>query len=206
MLIVLGLLTLVWVLVVWRWQDPVTALEAKLRQGELSRQLHTRTVTPGPSLAARARLYRRASSDGEAMGRLAIPRIGLHAVLIEGTSEADLAHGPGIYAGDYLPGEGRLVYIAGHRTTYGAPFSHLDQLRRGDVISIAMPYRTFVYIVTGHRIVEAHDIAVLRSHPREQLILQTCHPRFSATHRFLVYAKPSRSSAASPPRSTHVVP
>jgi LPXTG-site transpeptidase (sortase) family protein len=82
------------------------------------------------------------------------------------------------------------VYVAGHRTTYSAPFSHLDRLRRGDTVTIALPYGTFVYTVTRHRIVTANDIAVLRSHHREQLILQTCQPRFSATHRYLVFARP----------------
>ena len=192
----LGLLTIAWVVVAWRWQDPVTGLETWHRQRELSRELQTRNAAAAISLAASARVYRRTSRNSEAMGRIAIPRIGLHAVLVEGTAEADLAQGPGIYAGDYLPGEGRLVYIAGHRTTYGAPFSHLERLRPGDAISIAMPYGTFVYVVTGHRVVDAHDLAVLRSHAREQLILQTCHPRFSATHRLLVYAKPSRRTAA----------
>jgi len=128
------------------------------------------------------------------MGRIVIPRIGLNAVLVEGTSEADLANGPGIYAGDYLPGEGRLVYVAGHRTTYGAPFSQLDLLHSGDSISIVLPYGSFVYRVTRHRIVAATAVSVLRSHRREQLILQTCHPRFSASHRYLVYAEPFRIS------------
>jgi LPXTG-site transpeptidase (sortase) family protein len=105
-----------------------------------------------------------------------------------GTAATALAD-PG-NAGDFLPGEGQLVYVAGHRTTFSAPFSHLDRLRSGDAIAIALPYGTFTYTVTGHRIVTANDIAVLRSHRHEQLILQTCHPRFSATHRYLVFARP----------------
>lgn len=88
-----------------------------------------------------------------------------------------------------MPGEGELVYIAGHRTTYLAPFAHIDALRRGDPITLAMPYATFVYSVTGHVIVDAHDLAVLRSHHREILALQACHPRFFATHRYIVWAK-----------------
>jgi sortase A len=127
------------------------------------------------------------------MGRILIPRLGLDAVLVEGTSEADLAKGPGFYSGDFLPGEGRLVYIAGHRTTYSAPFAEINLLRRGDTITIRVPYGTFRYRVTRHRIVPATDIAVLRSTGRERLILQSCHPRFSATHRYLVYALPLRS-------------
>ena len=191
LLIAAGLLTLAWTFAVSHWQDPLTALYTRHAQHELGRQLQSRTAGGG---VLAARRYRLASHDGEAMGRITIPRIGLSVVLVDGTSEADLKKGPGIYAGDYLPGEGRLVYIAGHRTTYSAPFSNLPELRIGDRIRIQMPYGTFTYVVTGHRIVTADDIAVLRSHRREQLILQTCHPRFSATHRYLVYAKPAHAS------------
>src|SRR4029077_6159652 len=101
--------------------------------------------------------------------------------------------GPGFYAGDFLPGEDRLVYIAGHRTTYSAPFAGISLLRRGDVITVRMPYGEFHYRVTGHRIVLASAVEVLRSTRRERLILQSCHPRFSATHRYLVYALPVRT-------------
>jgi sortase A len=188
-LIVAGLLALAWTAVTWRWQDPISAMAARHDQRTLARQLATRKPGGG-SLAAAARRYRLASHDGEAMGRISIPRIGVHLVLVDGTTERDLARGPGVYMGDYLPGEGRLVYIAGHRTTHGAPFSRLEELRPGNEISIELPYGTFVYVVTGHRVVSANDIAVLRSHRREQLVLQTCHPRFSATHRYLVYARP----------------
>jgi sortase A len=194
-LLAAGLLTVAWAVVAWRWQEPITALEHWNAQRQLTRELQARPWSSG-SLTTRARSFRLTSRNGEAMGRIAIPEIGLDAVLVDGTSETDLAKGPGIYAFDYLPGEGRLVYIAGHRTTYGAPFSHLDRLRAGDAITIAMPYGTFRYLVTGHRIVRASDIAVLRSHRHEQLILQTCHPRFSASHRYLVYAVPAHRPAA----------
>ena len=196
LLLAAGVLTLAWVVVTWRWQEPFSALLARHQQHALSRELQVRTSTAETtavhrlSIAALAARYRLASHDGEPMGRIAIPRIGLNLVFVDGTSAADLAKGPGIYEGDFLPGEGRLVYIAGHRTTHGAPFANLNELRRGDRVSIAMPYGTFVYVVTGHRIVTADDVAVLRSHRYEQLILQTCHPRFSATHRYLVSAKP----------------
>jgi len=187
-----GSVLLAWVLVTWRWRDPITAFQAWRRQGALAAQLRARHAPAhGGSLLLRARAYRRASHDGEAMGRIVIPRLALDTVLVEGTSEADLAKGPGIYAGDYLPGEDRLVYVAGHRTTYNAPFSQINLLRRGDTVTLRMPYGTFRYRVTGHRIVTATDVAVLRTGRRELLILQSCHPRFSATHRYLVYAVPT---------------
>lgn len=188
----LGAAALVWVGLVWFWQDPVTALYTRHEQRVLARTLDARTAyAAAGSQRAAARAYRLHSHLGEAMGRIVVPRLGLDAVVVDGTGEAQLALGPGFYRGDDLPGEGGLVYVAGHRTTYGAPFSHIERLRRGDRIALVMPYGRFVYRVTGHRIVGAHDIAVLRSRGTEQLILQSCHPRFSATHRYLVYARPA---------------
>jgi sortase A len=189
-----GALSLAWVLVTWQWRDPITAIQAWRHQGALANQLRARHAPRYTrSLLLRARAYRRSSHDGEAMGRILIPRLRLDAVLVDGTSEGDLAKGPGFYRGDYLPGEGRLVYVAGHRTTYSAPFSQINRIRRGDTITLRMPYGTFRYRVTSHRIVRASDVAVLRSGRRELLILQSCHPRFSATHRYLVYALPVHS-------------
>jgi sortase A len=89
-----------------------------------------------------------------------------------------------------MPGQGELVYVAGHRTTYGAPFADIDELRRGDPVSLRLPYATIVYEVTGHVIVPATDLARLKSQGREQLALQACHPRFFASHRYIVYARP----------------
>lgn len=189
-----GVLTVAWVLVTWRWRDPVTAVQAWRQQGALAAQLgHRRARSDAESVRLEARAYRLASHEGEAMGRILIPRLHLDAILVDGTSEADLSRGPGLYRPDYLPGEGRLVYVAGHRTTYSAPFAEINLLRRGDAITIRMPYGTFRYRVTHHRIVAATDVAVLRTGDRKQLILQSCHPRFSATHRYLVYALPVRS-------------
>jgi sortase A len=88
-----------------------------------------------------------------------------------------------------MPGEGKLVYIAGHRTTYLAPFSHIDRLSKGDRVTLRMPYATLVYSITGHRIVVASDLSVLKSHGYEQIALQACHPRFFATHRYIAYGK-----------------
>ena len=88
-----------------------------------------------------------------------------------------------------MPGQNRLVYIAGHRTTYLAPFSHIEQIRPGDPITLEMPYATFRYRAVRHVIVPADDLAVLRSPRHELLALQACHPRFFATHRYIVYAR-----------------
>ena len=187
-----GVLVLAWVATVIVWQDPFTALYTHVEQGRLASAYEKRAASfhpRGPSLADEARLYRLESKPGEALGWITIPKLGLHAVLVDGTGESQLEKGPGLYRGDFLPGEGRLVYIAGHRTTFSAPFAHIERLQRGDVVVVALPYGTFRYAVTGHRIVPATDVAVLRSGTHERLILQSCHPRFSASHRWLAFAR-----------------
>ena len=109
-------------------------------------------------------------------------------VLVNGTDHDSLTHGPGRDPQSFMPGQNRLVYVAGHRTTYLAPFSHIDAIRPGDTIRLELPYATFTYRATRHRIVAASDLSVLRSPRHELLELQACHPRFFATHRYIVYA------------------
>jgi sortase A len=201
LLVVAGALTLVWALLVWQWMDPFTGLYTKWKQHQLAAQYDERVAAfhpdvAGTSLAAErqvvareARGYRRATHRGEAIGRIRIPRIGLSMVLVDGTDHGSLEQGPGRYLGSFMPGENRLVYVAGHRTTYLAPFSHIDDIHKGDTVTIDVPYGTFVYRVSGHRIVSAGDVSVLRSPHHERLILQACHPRFFASHRYLQYAQ-----------------
>jgi sortase A len=110
-------------------------------------------------------------------------------ILVNGTDEESLTRGPGRDLRTYMPGQDRLVYIAGHRTTFLAPFSHIDQIRAGDPITLEMPYGTFLYRAVRHLIVPASDVAVLRSPRHELLALQACNPRFFATQRYIVYAR-----------------
>jgi len=200
-LAVTGAAILVWALVVWQWQDPFTALYTKWKQHELTSQYEKRARTFGPSItgtslaaerrsiAREAKRYRLDSKRGQAIGRLRVPRIGVNMILVDGTDHDTLKKGPARDLRTFMPGENRLVYVAGHRTTYLAPFSHIESLRRGDRVTIEVPYGTFIYTVTGHRIVKATDLSVLRS-PRHELVeLQACHPRFFASHRYIAYAR-----------------
>jgi sortase A len=202
LMVVAGVLTLAWAVVVWRWQDPFTALYTHWQQSRLSTSLDHQFAAYHPvrvdrtDLAAErlaiskdARTFRYTAKTGQAIGRIEIARIGLKMVVVNGTDEATLKKGPGRDARSYMPGQDRLVYIAGHRTTYLAPFSHIDAIRDGDVIRLQMPYATFVYRAFMHRVVQASDMSVLRSPNHEVLELQACHPRFFATHRYIVYAK-----------------
>jgi sortase A len=200
-LAVAGALTLVWALLVWQWQDPFTGLYTKWKQRQLASQYDERTrsfepkisgdtqATERESIAREAKRYRKSSKRGEVIGRLRVPRMGVNMLLVNGTDHDTLKKGPGRDQRTFMPGENRLVYIAGHRTTYLAPFSHIDRLRSGDRVTIQVPYGNFIYAVTRHRIVKSTDLSVLRSPRHEVVELQACHPRFFASHRYIAYAK-----------------
>jgi sortase A len=140
-------------------------------------------------VGAAARAYRLSLHEGEPVGRLIVPRLGLKSIVVNGTGHDDLTKGPGRELHAFMPGENELVYVAGHRTTYLAPFAKIDKLRTGDPVMFELPYGNFRYEITGHKIVKADDLAVLRSRHHELLALQACHPRFFATHRYIAYAK-----------------
>jgi sortase A len=202
---VAGALTLVWAVVVWRWQDPFTGLYTTWQQHRLAGQLDREFEAyagPRPSpfaaqstgaeahtLGLAAARLRRTADVGQPIGRLVIPRLSLNMILVNATDEGSLMRGPGRDLRTYMPGQNRLVYIAGHRTTYLAPFSHIEQIQAGDPITLDMPYATFRYRAVRHVIVPADDLAVLRSPRHELLALQACQPRFFATHRYIVYAR-----------------
>ncbi|HUQ22723.1 MAG TPA: sortase [Gaiellaceae bacterium] len=215
LMIVAGVGALAWAFTVWRWEDPFTATLNYRDQRELAqtfdRQLEEGRPAGTPAAVADVRdtlpreaiAWRRRLKPGAAVARLRIPRLGLSEIIVNGTDHNSLKRGPGRYLGSAMPGEGKLVYVAGHRTTYGAPFSHIDRLRKGDRVFVELPYATFEYVITGHRIVAATETSVLKSKGREQLLLQACHPRFFATHRYIAYAKPV---AVAPPGGGHSKP
>ena len=206
-LLVVGFGVLAWAATVYLWKDPFTtaytAYEQRKLESSLDRRFETwkparhpashATALPKPKIddvRSEARRFRLESHEGDAIAKLKIPRIHLDAVVVNGTGTADLRRGPGRHLETYMPGERQLVYIAGHRTTYGAPFGDIDKIRPGDLITASLPYATVTYRVTGHRIVDDNDLSVLKTHHREQLVLQACHPRFFASERYLVYATP----------------
>lgn len=220
LMMIAGAGTLAWAALVWRWEDPFTALYTHYEQRQLSSAYEKRFEqfsrpkghAPAGLAASRreiardARSYRLHSRRGEALGRLRIPRLDLNIILVDGVDHDSLKRGPGRYAGerldvpdvsgtlprDFMPGEGQLVYVAGHRTTYLAPFSHIDRLRAGDPVTIELPYATFQYRIARHRIVSSTNLDMLVPHGREVLVLQACHPRFFASQRYLAYAVPVR--------------
>jgi sortase A len=134
-----------------------------------------------------------AGADGLiAWGELVIPKIGLDKIVVEGSGRDELKAGPGHYVETPLPGDPGAVGIAGHRTTWGAPFHRLDLLEPGDEIVIVTAAGRYVYGVTRSRIVRPEESEVLAGDPRStaehRLVLTTCHPKYSAAQRLIVFA------------------
>ncbi len=138
-------------------------------------------------------------ADGSPEGRVSIPAIGVDQVFVEGTGTAELRRGPGHYTGTPLPGQAGNAALAGHRTTYGAPFNKLDGLRPGDEIMVTTVQGSFHYDVRRSFVVKPSDVWVVAPTPSDQLTLTTCTPRFSASHRLIVQAALVGSPVSAPP-------
>jgi sortase A len=126
---------------------------------------------------------------GGAVAVIKIPKIGVEKTVVEGVGVPDLKRGPGHYPDTPMPGQQGNAAIAGHRTTYGAPFYNLDQLKPSDPILITTLQGSFRYEVMGTQIVRPSEVSVLDNTPDNRLTLTTCHPRFSASSRMVVTAK-----------------
>jgi sortase A len=164
------------------WQEPVSALVASRHQHEL------KTAFFDPP----RRVIRRRPLEGDSIARLEIPAIDVTDYVVEGTDLDSLRKGPGHYPETPLPGERGTAAIAGHRTTYGAPFRHVDDLDRGARIIVDMPDGRFVYRVEESKIVDDQDLSVLEPVGYRRLMLSACHPLYSAAQRIIVYARQVR--------------
>jgi sortase A len=168
----------------------------------------TTTVAPSSGAGAPAPVD---VKPGEALARILIPRIGVDKVVVSGVSVDDLRKGPGHYRSTPQPGRPGNAAIAGHRTTYGAPFGDIDRLVPGDVITVQTLHGTFNYDVlpapgdptSGHFVVAPEDVWVLDDAGDNRLTLTACHPKFSAAQRIVVVAR-LREPPAPPPPSTTV--
>lgn len=130
--------------------------------------------------------------EGDPMAIINLPTIGVSKYVVAGVETADLKKGPGHYPGTPFPGELGNASIAGHRTTYGEPFRHLDDLSIGDPIIITdLMGRQFTYLVSNQQVVEATDSWVVATTDRTKavLTLTTCHPEFSAKQRLIISAE-----------------
>jgi sortase A len=211
-LITAGVVILADVATTLAWREPVSSLYGSIQQHRAADELADLEASfPSPTdlrKAARARTSRRRVAtladlfshrveEGEAIGRIEIPRIGLDVVAVQGTDTATLQKGPGHYPKTPFPGQPGTTAFAGHRTTYLAPFRHLDQLEAGDAIRIEMPYANLTYRVQGTRVVAPTDVGIVHRVGYQRLVLTACHPLYSASERIAAFAKLRRVSAAS---------
>jgi sortase A len=199
-----GVLLLLDVGVTLLWQEPVSAFMASRGQDSLERKLNAQSqrfsrsvkvpsdsgARARKSVARAARAFAAQLRTGDAFGRVAMPTLDRSYVVAEGTDADTLRSGPGHYAGTGVPGLHRTVALAGHRTTYLAPFAEIDELERGDPIVLTMPYGRFTYRVESSRIVDPNAIWVTER-GRDRLVLTSCHPPFSAAERIVVFARPA---------------
>jgi sortase A len=189
------------------WQEPLSAAYGSIKQGQVEGQLNDlesefptdadlRAIQGANSVAAEARIfadsYEHRLQRGHAFGRIEIDRIGLNMVVVQGTDTSSLQKGPGHYATTPLPGQPGTVAIAGHRTTYLAPFRHIDQIRDGDEVRLEMPYAAFTYTVEKHEVVDPGDVEIIKPVGYDRLVLTACHPPYSAAHRYVIFAKLTR--------------
>jgi sortase A len=186
------------------WQEPVSAVYAKIRQGQLGDDLAKleqakpdaldlaalqKLATEKQRMAFSARALRAKLKPGDAAGRIKIPRIKANYVVVNGTDAASLRKGPGIYDDVPYPGMPGTTAIAGHRTTYFAPFRKINELKKGDEIEVEMPYGLFTYEVEKTRIVKPTALWVINRVDHDRLVLSACHPLYSAAKRFIVFAR-----------------
>lgn len=212
LLIVAGVLLLADAGATLLWQEPVSSIYGRVQQGKLEQKLTEiekaplaavdqralRRLDAGRRLAFAARALARRSDPGDPLGRIRIPAIGVSEVFVEGTEAGDLRRGPGHYPATPLPGRRGTVAIAGHRTTYGAPFHDVDRLHRGDRIELDMPYGRFTYRVERTQIVAPTATEVTDRVSFDRLVLSACHPLYSAAKRIIVFARLERAQARGP--------
>lgn len=169
-------------------QDMIKSLQSSWSKG---------STTADPAVAALP--LNNPSNDGTPFATVAIPRFGSSWLqpVVQGTALAELGIGVGHEPGSAMPGQVGNFAVAGHRTTHGRPFNMIADLQAGDKITVTTDTATYVYVVTGHQIVSPADVSVfapVSNHPGAKptvavMTLSSCHPEYSATHRYIVHAK-----------------
>ncbi|CAN5525921.1 hypothetical protein BH20ACT15_BH20ACT15_02970 [soil metagenome] len=181
------------------WQEPVSAAYGTLQQDRAADELadlessfvadaEGATTDTGRAKVL-AKKFASEISKGDAIGRIKIDSIGVSFVLLNGTDTATLQTGPGRYPQTPLPGLGSTTGIAGHRTTYQAPFRKINEIDKGDEIRVEMPYAAFTYTVEKSKIVDPSDVQILDPVGYDRVVLTACHPLYSAAQRYAVFGK-----------------
>jgi len=150
--------------------------------------------TPAPIAAPPA------LTPGAPLGSIEVPAIGLNATVVEGVGREELKRAPGHYPSTPVPGQLGNAAIAGHRSTYGAPFAQLDELEIGDRIIVTTAQGRFVYLMTAWEIVDPSrsDVVATTDPNIARLTLTTCHPEYSAQERLIIFADLDIASSAVP--------
>jgi sortase A len=203
-LITAGLVVMTDVGLTLAYKEPVSSIYGEIKQHAAENQLkdlesHYPTASDLKAIAGvrgltgkahvLARRFGSQTKTGEAIGRIVVPAMGLNAVFVQGTDTSSLQKGPGHYPDTAFPGEGGTIGIAGHRTTYLAPFRHIDSMKRGDSITLQMPYGTFSYKVQKSEIVDPSRVGIVHKVGYERLVLTACHPLYSAAERYAIFAR-----------------
>ena len=195
------------------WKEPLSTVYGSIKQGqaadslerleqsfgddaEVERIRRTHPDDDEQQVAKLADLFADTVETGQGIGRIKIPGIDVDDVVVQGTDTASLQKGPGHYPETGFPGQGKTIGIAGHRTTYLAPFRHINEVADGDAIVLEMPYGTFTYAVEKHEIVDPSQVEIVDDVGYERLVLTACHPLYSAAQRWAVFAKLTDLSAA----------
>jgi sortase A len=225
-LITAGLVILADVGLTLAWKEPVSGIYGAIQQREAERELEEleesfltpevlRRAAGAGNAGERARIlaaeFARVVDRGQGIGRIRIPEIDQDVVVVEGTDTASLQKGPGHYTrsdnaatrragdGSAFPGQGRTVGIAGHRTTYLAPFRRLNELEEGDEVLIEMPYASFTYeLERDPFIVDPSRLEVVRNVDHERVTLTACHPLYSAAERIVAQGRLTNVSLFAP--------
>jgi sortase A len=214
-LILTGLLLLIDGGVTLIWQEPVTAAIALIKRSDVSHKYlsyrtapltHTQRKAVKQIHTSKQRISYLARADlaqiktGDAIGQIEIPKIGHTYNVVQGDQTGQLEDGPGHYPSTALPGMGQTVGIAGHRTTYLAPFRFINELHKGDRIFLTMPYGKFTYVVQKQQIVQPTAVWVVNNVGYDRLVLSACNPIYSASQRIIVFAKLSSVTPLGPAR------
>ena len=204
-LITAGIVVLLDVGLTVAYREPISSIYGTLKQNAAENDLKEiemsapvladlrateQVVNPRRRARILARRFAARSEIGQPIGRIEMPAMGdLSAVVVQGTDTGSLQKGPGHYPETAFPGQGRTIGIAGHRTTYLAPFRDIDSVDEGDEVTLEMPYATFTYEVEKTEIVDPSEIDVVEGVGYERLVLSACHPLYSAAQRYIVFAR-----------------
>ena len=204
MLLISGALLLADAAATLLWQEPLSALIALIKQSGLDERYLSYKHAPLSRLdlqalarmkharqrvAFLARQEARQVKTGQAIGTIRFPKFSSQYVVVQGTDEGSLQKGPGHYPQTAFPGVRRTVAIAGHRTTYLAPFRRLNDLKAGDRIVLTMRYAAFTYSVQRVQIVTPTSWWIIKDRGYERLVLSACNPLYSAAQRIIVFAR-----------------